>query len=658
MKKSRVLILFLVFAAFWGVVLLRSARLQILPDQRLAERKRKQFRTVVELPARRGSIVDRNGKELAVSVPTFSLFADPKLIESHRWLAKKLAPLLGQSASDIHKRIRDRSRRFVWLKRNLDRDLRDQIARKRWDGIGFVEESKRVYPNGELLSQVIGFIGREGRGLEGLERHYDSYLRGEKKVIEVEKDARGRPLVLDGQVFTELPAGADLELTIDSELQFVLERSLRDTVQDFSADGAVGIVMDVETNEVLAMGQSPTFDLNQALSTAPDLRRNKNITDVFEPGSVMKTLVVAGALNADVIKPNSKFDGEGGRMKVGDRIIREADASENYGVMTVSDIIAKSSNVGTAKIAFKLGEDRLRSVVTGFGFGERSGIETIGESKGLLQKTRWHDHLLANISFGHGIATTPLQIANAYAAIANGGELRTPLLVRSIRNSESGDEVSFRARLLRRVLNRDVASTMRWVLTGVTAPTGTGYLARIPGFPVAGKTGTAQKVDPKGGYKPGAYVSSFAGMVPSNNPKFVVYVAVDNPRDKYYGAQVAAPLFARVAGYAVRRAGLTPILISEDNLVGGRVSSSPAHSGADPSATAPIERIRKMAEMLRAQDENQVPDLRGLSLRDALNRVRGSDLKLQIRGTGQVTRTLPEPGETLPSSKTIQVILE
>ncbi|MEN0059769.1 MAG: penicillin-binding protein 2, partial [Bdellovibrio sp.] len=335
-----------------------------------------------------------------------------------------------------------------------------------------------------------------------------------------------RPLINDGLLFLENPEGSELRLTVDSELQYRLESELENTVKTFEADHAVGVILDARTSAVLALASSPTFDVNKPAKVAPEFRRNKIVTDAFEPGSTMKTLVIAAALNRGLIKPNTKFYCEKGVFRIGDRVIREAESKEKFEDLTVAEILAVSSNVGTTKIAFKMGPEALRQGLLDFGFGQKTGVEFPGEAKGSVLPLPWRQHLLSNISFGHGISATPLQIANAYAAIANGGVLNTPYIVQSIRDSETGEVVETPVKPLRRVLSSEQAAQMRAMLLGVTTQGGTATNARVEGFMVGGKTGTAQKVNPHGrGYLKGAYISSFAGFIPANDPRFVIYVA-------------------------------------------------------------------------------------------------------------------------------------
>lgn len=653
--KSRILFLFTCFLFLWSLLILRAMFIQIFPDGRLENLKRKQFETSLQIRTRRGAILDRTGKELAASVPAYSLFADPKMISNAHQLSVKLGRALKMSPASLRRRFNGPSRRFVWIRRQLDQKTRDEI--KSWNeaGLGFIEEPRRIYPNGSLMAQALGFVGREGEGLEGLELEYEKILQGRLKRVLLPRDARGRPLLEDGRSLTEVPDGADLELTIDHEIQFTLERELAAVVKSFEADTAVGLIMDAQTSEILALANVPTVDGNDSASANRLLRRNRVVTDAFEPGSTMKTFVVAAGLREGLLKPSTKFNCEGGRMKIGNRWITEAEADHKFEMLTATEILALSSNVGAAKIAFNLGEDRLYKTLLDFGFGSKIGIDLPGEARGILNPLPWRTHLLSNVAFGHGISVTPLQLTAAYAAIANGGVLKKPILVKAIRHpGESAPEV-FEAEEIRRVLSPTEAATMRLMLNAATEDHGTGLKARIPGYFIAGKTGTAQKVDLKnGGYIKDAYVSSFAGFLPAHNPRYVIYVAVDNPRKAYYGSQVAAPVFAKVGQYLVRRSGLPPVLISERNVI-----RAPADEPRTALQRKAVEEIRKQANENRvAATENVFPNLYGMTLREALNTIRPNVNRVDIRGHGLVVRTVPEPGADFSKKRSVRLILE
>lgn len=714
--RSRIVIILAGLTLLWSILIGRAAYLQLIPDVRLQSLQKRQFETVVTLNARRGDVLDRNGHELAVSMTTYSVFADPKLIEEPAKVRRILWRSLALQPKAIDAVLKQKKKRFVWVQRHVDRNQKDLIEHDMKEahlrGIGFVEESKRVYPNDKLLAQTLGFVGENEGGLEGLELKYNQELQAGKKKLSVKKDARGRPLIIGGQMFEQAPDGADVQLTIDRELQFVLEEELAATVAKHEADSAVGVILDAQTSEVLAMASSPTFDPNRAGEFSFDRKRNKAITDAFEPGSTMKTFIIAGALQRKVIEPNSIFDCQGGQMKIGKRTIHEAEAKEKFHNLTASQILAYSSNVGAAKIAFKLGEDNVAQIVNEFGFGERLGIDLPGEAKGIVQARPWSDILLANVGFGHGVAVTPLQIANAYAAIANGGYLRRPYIVKAVRDAETQDVTEIKPFTIRQVLSADAAAKMRLMLAAVTTGDGTGLAARVPGFPVAGKTGTAQKVNPNGrGYLKGGYIASFAGFLPANDPRFVIYISVDHPRKDYYGASVAAPVFSRIAKFAVRRAGLAPVLFTQEDVT---KSADLAHNEIDPissddaidvapaskmsrmlaaitpkslvskpvnssagvlkakGATKPVlslddapvsaavaaERLQQSGAKTNVLDpSSSVPNLEGLTLREVLTRVTGTGVEVRVHGEGIVSKTIPAPGAAFSSSKELNIYL-
>lgn len=652
--KSRIIIVFAGVMLLWGALLLRAAYLQFLPNEKLQSLQNRQFQTVVTLQARRGAIVDRNGRDLAMSATAHSLYADPKILENRKKLARSLAKELGVSVDFVYSKIKDPNRRFVWIQRLMDEEKANKI--KSWNirGLSFVEEWKRVYPNESLLAHTLGFLGSEGQGLEGLEKSFENELKGNSKKISVRRDARGRPLIADGLLFTENPDGNEIKLTVDSDIQYNLEHELAQAVSKFEADSAVGVILDAQTSAIVAMASVPTFDVNMAMKTPPELRRDKAATDAFEPGSTMKTLVIAAGLRQGILAPNTKFFCENGSFKVGDKIIREAESHESFGNITVSEILAVSSNIGTTKIAFKMGAENLRRGLLDFGFGTRLGLDLPGEARGTVQPLPWRPHLLSNISFGHGIAATPLQIANAYAAIANGGILNSPFIVRSIRDSETGAVREMEAKPLRRVLTTEQANQMKMMLSGVTGAGGTGQNARVDGFIVAGKTGTAQKVNPTGrGYLKGGYISSFAGFIPSNNPRFVIYIAVDHPRKGFYGAQVAAPIFSRVASYAARKEGLAPVLLTEKNLI--HEKPKVAKSGA--GKTRDLSSLTEADIVSVSLDLGVVPDVTNMTLREVLRRFKGKEIGIKYRGQGMVSGVEPPVGSPLPSNKEITVIL-
>lgn len=561
--KTRIIIIFFTFIVLWVFLVARGFYIQLVPNDKLTTLQNRQFETSVTLQSRRGNIVDKNLKEIALSNQAYSLYADPKNIESPKKYAKVLAKKLNINADNLYSKIKDKKKRFVWIQRFLDKNQYEAIKELELKGLVFVEEWKRFYPNEGLLSQTLGSVGQEGTGLEGLELKYEDILKGDLTKKKVRRDARGRPLNIDGMLVTENQDGSDVQLTMDTDLQFYMQNELLYSLSEFEAESALGVVLDAKTSAVRALVSLPADEKHNMLS-----KRQRNITDTFEPGSTMKPFVAALALEDKKIQPNTKIFCENGKMKVGDRVIKEADAHHAFGSLTISEILAFSSNIGSSKMAFMLGDKGLREGLTKFGFGRRTAVDFPGESKGVLQDLPWRDHLLANVSFGHGVSVNALQMANAFAALVNGGVLNTPYLVEGTKTQEDLDFKSIKREPGVQVISKDTSNKVKLMLTAVTYDGGTGVNARVPGFQVGGKTGTAQKANPKGrGYMPGSYVSSFIGFIPVHEPKYVIYIVVDNPKKTYYGSQVAAPVFSKVASYLARKDGFAPNLVSEKNLI-------------------------------------------------------------------------------------------
>lgn len=645
--KSRILILFLFILFLWSTLIIRAVYVQFVPDARLEKLMSKQFESRITLASRRGSIFDRTGKGLAVSTNSYSVFIDPKLIENKKIVVKKLSEILLLPTSDLRSKVQSQEKRFVWIKRQVDETAALQLKSLKLKGVQVVDEYKRSYPNESLLSQTLGRIGSEGQGLEGLEFLYDVQLQGNQKKIQVKRDARGRPLIVDGLILAENPEGKDITLTIDRDVQFELERELNNAVIEFNANHAVGVILDAKTSAVLALAN--VNNKNYVLES--DLHRNRSIADSNEPGSTIKTFVVATALQKGKVQPNTRFDTGNGQMQIGKRVIREAESSHRWPQLTVSEILAYSSNVGTSRIALQLGEQEVRQGLLNFGFSEKTQIELPGEAKGKLQNLPWSDHLLANVSFGHGMTATAIQIANAYAAIANGGSLNKPFLIQSIFDPETQQQKNFKPEKLRQVISADVAMTMKLMLAGVTADGGTGVNARVNGFPVAGKTGTAQKVMANGrGYEKGAYLSSFAGFLPANDPQYVIYISVDQPRDKsFYGSQVAAPVFSRVASYLARQMGMAPVLISDASMI--------------EKKETPARRFNSLNKTMNEQNSSSssmslMPNLLGKDLRLALEELSDINAEVKVQGQGSVVRTDPSAGFNLETGKPVKIFLE
>ena len=437
-SRIKLICYFLCFC--YMALLVRGAWLQFFPDARLISVKKKNFEKVIKLKPRRGTIYDRHGRELAISIASHSLFADPHLIQHPRKVAQKLSRLLKIPSQSVYQKIRRKSRRFVWLKRHLTDKEWETIRSWKIHGLAFLEEPKRVYPNGTLLAQTLGFVGRDGHGLEGLELSYDHLLKGEEKKVLVQKDAMGRPLFSDTHtdLLTLRANGADIYLTIDSDLQFFFEKELKKVVKQYQAKSALGVVMNPHTGEVLAMAHFPVFDLNKPFRSSPRLFRNRAVTDVFEPGSTFKPFVIATALKKN-IPPTQRYSHHQGKLVIEGHTINEAESHRTFKDLSLTEILTYSSNIGAAQAALDIGSYFLYQSLKDFGFGTRLGLAFPGEGTGIFHAPPWTQLQLATIGFGHGIATTPLQMATAYSAIANGGFLHKPYLTQSVYYRENGE---------------------------------------------------------------------------------------------------------------------------------------------------------------------------------------------------------------------------
>ena len=640
----RISIVIFSFAILLVILLFKSAYLQLLPNEKLSNLRNKLFERTVTLKPRRGIIYDRYNKELAISIPSQSLFADPQRTKEPYYAAKKLSHLLKIPKKTLLKRLLNKKRRFVWLKRHLSEQEVKRIKSWNLEGLYFVKENKRFYTKKNSLSQVLGFTGIDAQGLEGIEKQYDKILRGESQKVLLKRDARGRPLFMDFSPFITKVSGFDIHLTIDSDLQFYLEKELWQAINNSKAKSAMGVILSAQTSEILAMANIPNYDPNKPNEKFVSYHRNRAVTDIFEPGSTLKTFTLISALKQG-LSLNQTYSSRGGKLKVGKAVIKEADPKKKFKpFLNMSEILAFSSNVGVASIALEIGAKSLRKTFVDFGFGKKTGINFPGEAKGLLRDLPWKPIETATVSFGHGIAGTALQVANAYVSIANGGILKKPLLVKQIRNPYTGEEKTFKSQTVRKVLTQEEARILTLMLISVTEEKGTGVQASVPGYFVAGKTGTAQKVDFENkGYKKGEYITSFAGFIPAHNPRFVIYLMIDGAKSNFYSSSLVAPLFSQLASYSVRRAGISPTLLGEDNVILANQSQGNKAS-------------RQIAESSTVFVGQSVPDLKGLTLREALNQTQGSDLKFKIYGSGKLIRSIPFAGEPIPKNKKVTLI--
>ena len=553
-SRARRYVLLLVMLCGFAVVLFRLVSLQVLQAAELTAKADRQHQKTVSLEGARGTVVDRHGKVLAMNMEVPSVFGIPTALESPAKTARSLSPVLHVRTDELEKKLRQ-DRSFVWLARKLDPEQGHRLEHMPMEGIGLVMEGRRFYPKGPLLAHVLGFAGMDGEGLEGIERRYESQLHGEKRVVILQRDAMGRTVFPKGQAEQVPAAGHSLVITIDEVIQYIAEKEVEEAVTKAHAKSGTVIVLDPQTGAVLALAISPRFDPNAVASLTADRWRNRALTDAYEPGSTMKALVAAAALEEKVMKPGTMLYGENGRMTIANTVIHD---HEKLGWMTFAQVIQKSSNIGAAKTGMALGDQRLYRYLQAFGFGQKTEIDLPGEAGGLVKHPReWGRRSLASISMGQEIGVTPIQMVSAVAALANGGVLMKPYVVSEVRDAQGKALRQILPQVKRRVVSPETARTVTSILEGVVTD-GTGAKAAIPGFRVAGKTGTAQKIDPRtGAYSSTLFVGSFVGFVPADNPRLAMIVVIDEPQGESWGGTVAAPVFRRVGEQVLNYLGVS-----------------------------------------------------------------------------------------------------
>jgi cell division protein FtsI (penicillin-binding protein 3) len=533
--------------AFAGL-LMRATWLQGVRAESLSSLGQTQHREVVALPAGRGTIFDRTGLELGLGERATTVYANPMQIANPRSAALAVERTLGLDADRVYPVLADRTHGFVYVERQADPAQAAALQRLKLPGFGFYAEERRSYPQRSVAAQVLGYVGIDGNGLSGLELGFDRDLVGRAGKETIVKDPGGR--VIDVQQKRPEKRGLDVFLTLDHSIQANAEEVLRQTVRRWHAKSASAIVLDPRTGAVLAMAVQPGYDANRFPSAPRDLQRNRTVTDTYEPGSTFKLITVGAALSERLVSPSTRFTLPYS-LKVADRVIHDAEerGTVNY---SVAQILAHSSNIGAIELAEMLGRTRLSSWIKRFGFGRVTGIDYPGESPGIvLPPEKWSGSTIGNVPIGQGIAVTPVQMAAAYAAIANGGIWSRPHLVDHV--SGGGRPSLYR----RRLVARPIADQLMLMLKDVVAE-GTGLNAAMPGYQVAGKTGTAQKPDSRGGYATGRYVASFVGIVPASRPRFVVLVTVDEPQGAIWGGVVAAPAFQQIARFDLQYLEVPP----------------------------------------------------------------------------------------------------
>jgi cell division protein FtsI/penicillin-binding protein 2 len=516
----------------------------ILNHKSLSEKAKQQHVKVEDIQVRRGIIFDRQGRQLALNLELDSLYCEPDSLERDKKSLKKLASAISKEPKTILAKIPDKGK-FVWLERKLDPDIAERVRNLNIEGIGLMNEAKRVYPKGRLASHIVGSVGVDNQALEGVELQYDQYLKTRGGKVLLERDARGR--TLSSGVDKEAK-GNNIVLTIDEGLQGIVERELDKAMVQWKAAAVSAVMMDPYTGEILALANRPSYDPNDPGKAKNFEKRNRAITDYYEPGSTFKIVAGIGALEENIVKPHTLFDVSRGSIEVGGKTIHDV---HKYGVLTFKEVIQKSSNIGAIMIGMKLGKERIYKYAKLLGVGEKTGIDLPGEVSGLMHPPeRWSGTSLGAIPIGQEVAVTPLQILRTYSAIANGGFLVKPHVVAEIISPEGQLLFSFMDNEKKRIISPKTAGIFKEVLKSVVEG-GTGEKASVEGEEVAGKTGTAQMIDPKTKrYSKEKYISSFVGFVPVDNPRFALIVVVYEPRGQIYGGVVASPVFRDIATQA------------------------------------------------------------------------------------------------------------
>jgi cell division protein FtsI/penicillin-binding protein 2 len=561
--RTRCALLCSVFIALFSLFSFRLVYLQLLKHDEYAEMAAKNHGYKQKIYAERGNIFDANSEILAHNVPIETIVADATLIKNKDAIIALLSERLKMPASELSEKLGS-DRPYIVLKREVPEAtavaLRDELRAKNLRGISLERDSQRIYPNKSMLCHVIGFTDNEHRGIQGVEMSMEDYLHGQDGYRCIERKPSGQEIVLYRGQERAPRDGFDVHLTVDLNLQNIVENEIDAAMEEYHPIKATIILMRPETGEILAMANRPSFDLNLRSKAKPDEMKNRAIIDMMEPGSTFKIVSAASALNEGKVTPDTTVFCENGAWSYGGRILHDHKA---YGELTVRDILVKSSNIGAAKLAMRVGDEKFYEYIRRFGFGDRTGVELPGEIRGMVHSPKsWSKVSITRIPMGHEIGVTPLQMTLAMATIANGGKLVTPRIVKSITDNNGKTVSTFSPVVLRQVISSQTAKMIGDALRGVVSDRGTAAAAAVPGFTIAGKTGTAQKVSPNGGYEHGKEIVSFAGYLPADHPEFVGLVVLDDAHtskpELNYGGLIAGPIFARVAEKAARYLDLEP----------------------------------------------------------------------------------------------------
>jgi cell division protein FtsI (penicillin-binding protein 3) len=659
------------FIAFWMVIVCaRLIHLQFSQHDALANRARQQQQNSVETTPQRGDLLDRHGLQLARSVQTVSLFLDPDGLDAETLdkTAEQLSQVLEIKQAELQTQFREAQlakKRFIWIARRLDADRGARIVEMNLPGVHTRFEPKRFYPNGSLAAHVLGYVGLDGEGLGGVEQFYNAKVAGEPGRLFFENDAKGR--AYESYEIAAKP-GQTVVLTIDQSIQYQAEQALQAAIQRSRAKSGTVIVLDPRSGEILALANAPTFDPNRVADTSAQTRSNWALQNIYEPGSTFKVVAFSAALEKKLVRVDDRIDCQMGAINVAGRVVRDHRA---FGSLTIREALEKSSNVAAIKLGIKVGDETMYDYMRRFGFGSRTGIELPGETAGLLRKVeRWHPSSIGSIAIGQEVGVTPVQMVAAFGALANDGVRVAPHLIREVRDANG--TVVYRAQPeQRRVINAETAIALRSMLEGVTLQ-GTAKKAQLDGYSAAGKTGTAQKIDPRTkSYSATKFVGSFVGFAPVSDPQVVIIVVIDEPGGAYHGGDVAAPVFREVAEQ------ILPILDVMPDIDTQSVPELIAQVGDNPESVAKLREEQVQAEQQRRAtlptvDSNGgrggevvyaeatkramlMPDLRGRSVRDVARTCAHLGLQVEARGEGRVLKQNPTAGSEVSTGQVVYV---
>lgn len=643
--KIRIVLILLIFLIFFIALLSRAFQLQILSGQKLKILAQKQQTTTLQLQPERGVIYDRNGEKLAASVLTDSVCADPSKIADPARASRQIAEILRLDKGTVFKKISE-PKSFCWLARRISPEQAAHVENANIEGIVLVKEPKRFYPNGELAAHMLGFVGADATGLEGLEKKYNDVLKGKPAKLAWARDAKGKKLFLRAeQSDTKKDENINLVLTIDSRIQYLAETHLKEAVLDKGAKGGLAIVMDPKTGEILALANEGRFNPNNVDGLGPDKWRNRAITDCFDPGSTFKPFLVAAALEEKAIKETDRFFCEYGAYKIADRTIHEANHGR-HGVLTVPEILKYSSNIGSVKIGQRLGKEKFHGYIEQFGFGAKTGIDLPGESTGLLRPAqKWTKVDAATVAFGQGVSVTAIQLISALSAIANNGVLMKPYIVRGYTDKDNRPIKMYTPTVVRKVVSPVVAKKLTRMLTEVVgAVDGTGKNARIVNVAVAGKTGTSQKFDfARGVYSSERVRTSFMGFFPADNPQVSILVILDEPQRDKWGGVASAPVFKNIGEQIL-------------NCFKTNIREAPVFEQEKPDKVQLVSTQHAFApENVALDDESVMPDFRNLTIREALKKAKARSIELKISGNGWAASQHPQAGTPLGEERVCSI---